>query len=266
VIEAMRESVKDILENDPKGPIISIQPIEGPGEHMVKLRVLINENDKEAGKLTEVKDAFKGDPAIPLSRSPFTYAGSIGPAIAEELKETSVHAMIVAWVLIILYIALRFHGFGFGVAAVIAIIHDAIITIGIVSICGFLIPKAMGFNFEFSLSSVAAILAVIGYSVNDTIVIFDRIRENLILLKRETLRNIVNISINQNLSRTILTSLTTWVAVVTLYTVTLRASSGIETFAFPLIVGIIIGTYSSIYVASPLLLYWYRKGKPQVAG
>jgi preprotein translocase subunit SecF len=106
---------------------------------------------------------------------------------------------------------------------------------------------------------------ITGYSVNDTIVVLDRIRENLALMRRETFSRIINTSINHVLSRTVLTSFTTWMVVVILYIFTIRSSTGIENLAFPLIVGIIVGTYSSIYIASPVLLFWYRKTKPQIA-
>jgi preprotein translocase subunit SecF len=144
----------------------------------------------------------------------------------------------------LLYIAWRFKGAIYGTAAVIAVFHDVIITLGFFSF----------FNKEISLTVIAALLTLVGYSMNDTIVVFDRIRENLKILRREPLASVVNKSINQTLSRTILTSGLTFITVLSLY---VFGGEVIHGFAFALVVGIVIGTYSSIAVASPLLVIWY---------
>jgi preprotein translocase subunit SecF len=132
--------------------------------------------------------------------------------------------------------------------AIVALIHDVIITVGIFSI----------FDKEFTLPIIAALLTIIGYSLNDTIIVFDRIRENLRKHHKKPLTFIVNRSINETLSRTVLTSLTTLIVVVALFVL---GGGIIHDFAFALLVGIIVGTYSSIYVASPILLAWQNRGK-----
>jgi preprotein translocase subunit SecF len=142
----------------------------------------------------------------------------------------------------LVYIAFRFEWI-YGVAAVVAVFHDTIITIGLFSL----------FNKEISLTVIAALLTLVGYSMNDTIVVFDRIRENLKIMRREKLESLVNISINQTLSRTILTSGLTFLTVVSLY---LFGGEVLHGFSFALVVGIIIGTYSSIFIASPIVVFW----------
>ena len=151
----------------------------------------------------------------------------------------------------LIYIAFRFETI-YGVAAVIATFHDVIITIGFFSL----------FNKEITLTVIAGFLTLIGYSMNDTIVVFDRIRENVKLMRREPLARIVNLSINQTLSRTILTSGLTFLTVMSLF---LFGGEVIHGFAFCLVVGILIGTYSSIAIAAPIVLGWveYRAGRKQ---
>jgi preprotein translocase subunit SecF len=155
----------------------------------------------------------------------------------------------------LIYLALRFEWI-YGVAAVVACIHDTIITLGVFSLA----------NKEISLTVIAAILTLIGYSMNDTIVVFDRIRENIKLLRRETLTDIVNRSINQTLSRTVLTSGLTFLTVLSLY---LFGGAVLNGFSFALVIGIIIGTYSSIFIASPMLVAYEdwkqkREGRPAI--
>jgi preprotein translocase subunit SecF len=153
--------------------------------------------------------------------------------------------LLVVLITLALCIVLRFR---FALGAVVALIHDVIITVGVFSLM----------NKEFTLPIVAALLTIIGYSLNDTIVVFDRIRENLKKLRKGALRDVVNVSINETLSRTILTSLTTLVVVVVLF---LLGGGVIHDFALALLVGVIVGTYSSIFVASPILLLLEEKGR-----
>jgi preprotein translocase SecF subunit len=213
---------------------------------------------------TEIKGLAR-DGKVPLSIDPFSGVDTIAPTVAEELKNSTIKALIVSWILIIGYIAVRFYSWKFGVAAVVALIHDALITVGIICLCVMVVPKALGLNFAMSQVTVAAILTIIGYSVNDTIVTFDRVRENLVLMKREPFDKIVNVSINQTLPRTILTSLTTWITVIILWTLTMKSGTGIATFAFPLVVGLLIGTYSSVFIAAPIVVGWFKDKKPVIA-
>ena len=176
---------------------------------------------------------------------------TIGPAVAEELQGKALLAVIFASVIVILYIAARFHAFRFGVAAVIALIHDILITAGMVALADW--AGVFG-DVKINLAMLAAFLTIMGYSLNDTIVVFDRIRENMSIGGRKLVSGeIIDKSVNQTLSRTVLTSLTTLMVVIVLY---LLGGSVLQGLAFTLIIGITVGTYSSVFVASPILLDW----------
>jgi len=177
----------------------------------------------------------------------------VGPKVGQDLRRQALQAALYALAGMLIYIAFRFETI-YGIAAVIATFHDVIITIGFFSM----------FNKEITLTVIAALLTLIGYSMNDTIVVFDRIRENVKLMRRESLARIINLSINQTLSRTILTSGLTFLTVMSLF---LFGGEVIHGFAFCLVVGILIGTYSSIAIAAPIVLGWieYRTGRKQTA-
>ena len=166
----------------------------------------------------------------------------VGPKVGKDLRQKGILAMLYAIVGILIYITWRFE-FRYAIGAIVALIHDVVITVGIFS----LLDK------EFTLPIIAALLTIIGYSLNDTIVVYDRIRENIKEIKRRTLGDIVNSSINQVLSRTVLTSVTTLLVVMALF---FLGGAVIHDFAFALLVGILIGTYSSIFIASPTVLAW----------
>jgi preprotein translocase subunit SecF len=166
----------------------------------------------------------------------------VGPKIGADLRQQAVNVVLVALAAMLVYIWFRFEWI-YGVAAVIAVFHDTIITIGLFSI----------FNKPIDLTVLAALLTLVGYSMNDTIVVFDRIRENLKLQRRGSFREVVNASINQTLSRTILTSGLTLLTALALY---LFGGQVLNGFSFALVVGIIVGTYSSIFIASPILIFW----------
>jgi len=170
---------------------------------------------------------------------------TVGPKIGEEMKDRAWAAIIISLFGILVYISWRFE-FKFAVGAIIALIHDILITLGIFSITG----------KELSLVVIAAFLTIVGYSLNDTIVVFDRIRENFSMRRRRSLEKMVNTSINESLSRTIITSLTTLVVVLFLY---FAGGEVIHDFAFALLIGVIVGTYSSIFVASPVLIEWQNR-------
>ena len=165
----------------------------------------------------------------------------VGPQVGEELREQGGLAVLIALAAIVIYIWLRFEK-KFSVGAVAALVHDVIITLGFFAIT----------QINFDLSVLAAILAVIGYSLNDTIVVFDRIRENFKAIRKKAPVEVMNISINQTLSRTIITSLTTLLVLLALF---LLGGESINSFAIALIIGVIVGTYSSIYVASTAVLH-----------
>ena len=176
--------------------------------------------------------------------APFTIRSTdvVGPKIGADLQHQAILAVLYALGGMLVYIAFRFEWI-YGVAAVVAVFHDTIITIGLFSI----------FNKEISLTVVAALLTLVGYSMNDTIVVFDRIRENLKLLRREPLESLINRSVNQTLSRTVLTS---GLTLLTALSLLLFGGAVLNGFSFGLVVGIIVGTYSSIFVASPILVFW----------
>jgi len=169
---------------------------------------------------------------------------SVGPKVGNELKQKGFLALLYALIGILIYIALRFD-FRFAPGAIVALVHDVSITVGIFSFLG----------IEFTIQTIAAILTIVGYSINDTIVVYDRIRENLSKTKVKPLEVVVNESINQTLSRTILTSFTTMMVVVALL---IFGGSIIFDFALALFIGIGVGTYSSIFIASPIMIYLYR--------
>lgn len=185
-----------------------------------------------------------------LKQSAFTAPYSIrnteivGPKVGSELKQQALMATLYALGGMLVYIAFRFEWVS-GVAAVIAVLHDTLITLGLLSI----------FDFELSLTVVAALLTLVGYSMNDKIVVFDRVRENLKLMKRETLPNLINVSINQTLSRTLLTGGLTFLSALSLL---IFGGPVLRGFAFAFVVGIIVGTYSSIFIATPIVVLVQR--------
>ena len=199
--------------------------------------VLIRMQGKpESGLSDAVLQALQtNQPNVVLRRVDF-----VGPQVGEELREDGGLGMLVALLVVMMYIAIRFQ-YKFSLGAVVALAHDVIITLGFFSVTG----------LEFDLTVLAAVLAVIGYSLNDTIVVSDRIRENLRLLRISNIETVINKSLTQTLGRTLVTSLTTLLVLVSLF---LFGGELIHNFAIALIVGVFIGTYSSIYVASNMLL------------
>jgi preprotein translocase SecF subunit len=207
-----------------------------PTEILIKVKG-IGEATEAAQK---IKDALLADPRtknVEVRRTE-----TVGPKIGSELKTAAFWAVIYSLAGLIVYISWRFQ-FRFAIAAIAALVHDVMITLGFFSVT----------NREISLAVIAAILTLIGYSLNDTIVVFDRIRENMRMRKRDHFDQIVNVSINETLSRTIITALTT---VFVLLTLSIFAGEAIRDFSLALLVGITTGTYSSIFIASPILIEW----------
>ncbi len=206
----------------------------------VRLPGIEDEPEQFAHKFVEkMAEAFPT--LVPDNKTEFILSiEKVGPKIGAELSRDAVMAIFSALALILIYISIRFE-FKYAVGAIAALAHDVFITLGFFSLL----------DFEVSLAVIAAFLTIVGYSLNDTIVIFDRIRENVKGLKNATLSSVINESINQSMSRTIITSLTTLFVVTVLFLV---GGEVIHTFAFAMIVGVIIGTYSSIFVASPVVI------------
>jgi preprotein translocase subunit SecF len=215
---------------------------EGDNEYLIRLE----KTSVEIGALGEqIKQALAdqfGPDKFEIRRIEF-----VGPKIGEDLRYRGVMSVIVATIMMGVYIWFRFQ-FRFGIGAVIALIHDVLVTVGALMLA----------NYEFDLTIIAALLTIVGFSVNDTVVICDRIRENMRKIKRETLESIVNTSINETLSRTILTTGTALMVLCALY---LLGGAVIRPFAFALIVGFISGVYSTIFIASPVILFWEKRPK-----
>jgi len=178
-------------------------------------------------------------------------ADIVGPKVGKQYQRQALLATLYALGGMLVYIALRFE-WVYGAAAVIAVFHDVLITLGFFSL----------FHYEISLTVIAALLTLVGYSMNDTIVIFDRVRENLRLMRRESFPDIVNKSINQTLSRTILTSGLTFLTVLVLY---LMGGEVLRAFSFAMVVGVVVGTYSSFGIAAPIVVLWNKYGGGQAA-
>jgi preprotein translocase subunit SecF len=170
---------------------------------------------------------------------------AVGPKIGKELQTDALKAIGLALLLILIYITFRFDRY-YALGSVMALIHDVLITLGMFSLL----------DYEINLSIIAAFLTIVGYSLNDTIVVFDRIRENIPKIMKKTLNDVVNISLNETLNRTVITSLTTMMVVVILF---LWGGKVINLFAFALIIGVFVGTYSSLFVASPVMVYFEKR-------
>ena len=189
---------------------------------------------------TEILTAFKEN----LTDLEVLRVETVGPVIGENLKKLAFYALLFAFIGIILYITIRFE-FKFSIVSILALFHDCLIILGIFS----LLQK------EITISIIAAVMTIVGYSINNTIVILDRLRENIKFKTREPFENLINMSINQSLSRTINTTLTTIIPILTLY---FFGGNILSDFALALFIGMVAGTYSSIFIASPLLLEWNK--------
>jgi preprotein translocase subunit SecF len=197
--------------------------------------------DSVGGLSAAVKDWIKANtyagPFVLLS------AENVGPQVGRDLQRKALLAIFWSTVGMLVYIAIRFRSLPFGVGAVVALVHDTLVTVGLLAL----------FGREFNLVVVAALLTLVGYSVNDTVVVYDRVRENQRTPKKESLESVINRSINQTLSRTVLTAGATLLVTVALF---FLGGEVLRTFALTLIIGIVIGTYSSIYVAAPVVVIW----------
>ena len=213
---------------------VSVQLYGSSSEILIKLRD--EEMFKKININNYINEIFKDDTFI------ITKLEYVGAQVGSELRDKGEWAMLIALFSILIYVALRFELI-YGLGAISALVHDVIITLGIFSL----------FNLTFDLSVLAAILAVIGYSLNDSIVVFDRIRENNIILRKLSIFDVLDKSINQTLSRTLVTSLTTLLVIISLL---MFGGNAVENFAIAMLIGIIIGTYSSIFIASASLSYF----------
>ena len=213
----------------------------GENEYLIRVEKSVSDLGGLSGQIEATLREAYGKDGVEVRRTEM-----VGPKVGEDLRKKGILAIVYALIGILIYITWRFESFIFALGAVVALAHDVMITVGAFSIA----------NKEFTLPIVAAILTIIGYSLNDTIVVYDRIRENRRKMRREPFANIINSSINETLSRTLLTSLTTLIVVIILF---IFGGGVIHDFAFALMVGVLVGTYSSIFVASPIILTWQER-------
>ncbi len=218
---------------------IEIQEFGGPENILIKIQRQDGDEKSQMAAIGQVK-ALLGD-NLDYRRTEF-----VGPKVGGELIEAGITAVLCALIAMLMYIWLRFDGWQFGIGAVIALVHDVTATIGIFAMM----------QLEFNLSTVAAILTIAGYSINDTVVVYDRIRENLRKFRKMPIGDLLNLSTNQTLSRTAMTSLTTLLALLALF---YFGGAVIHDFVFAMMWGVFIGTYSSIFIAAPLLSVFHLR-------
>ena len=236
--EATADGIRDSLRSMGLGNnVIQRFGYKDNNEFLIKTERSSSELEGLSDKITEALGATYGKENVDIRR-----VEVVGPKVGKDLRQKGLLAMLYAVIGILIYVTWRFE-LRYAVGAIVALIHDVIITVGIFSLLG----------KEFTLPIIAALLTIIGYSLNDTIVVYDRIRENIKGARKQPLKELINLSINQVLSRTVLTSVTTLLVVLALF---FLGGAVIHDFAFAMLVGIVVGTYSSIFVASPTVLAW----------
>jgi preprotein translocase subunit SecF len=240
-IDTIRSSLKDIGLADS-----TIQEFGSPDTILIRVERTDGELQEMGSRIKTVLEEKNGFTGIIIER-----VEMVGPKVGKDLRMKALLSILYAIIGIVIYISWRFE-FQYAIAAIIALIHDVLITMGAFSVL----------DKEFTLVIVAAFLTIIGYSLNDTIVVFDRIRENTRRKSKESLSNAINTSINQTLSRTLLTSGTTLLVVVALF---FLGGEIIHDFSFALLVGVVVGTYSSIFIASVFLIFWESRAHPKKA-
>ncbi len=233
-------SIRDSLKTMDLGDI-NVKKFGKEGDFLIKVeQKKTNKNDL----IPELKKTLTDNLSANVD---FRRVENVGPKVSSELLESSVIAITLALAAMLFYIWVRFE-WQFSVGSIIALFHDVVITLGIFSIL----------SLEINLSIIAAVLTIVGYSMNDTVVIYDRIRENLLKYTKISISDVSNLSINETLARTIITSITTLLALVSIY---ILGGEILRGFSFAMILGVIIGTYSSIFVASPILKYFKVSSK-----
>ena len=229
------QDIRDSLKTADLGDV-SVKEFGKEGDFLVKFEKNANENKKF---ISQLKNNISKKIGSELN---FRRVESVGPKVSSELLKQGITAIVLSLAAMLFYIWIRFE-WQFSLGSIIALFHDVVITLGIFSIL----------SLEVNLSIVAAVLTIVGYSMNDTVVIYDRIRENLLKYSKINTNEIANISVNETLSRTVITSLTTLLALGSIF---ILGGEILKGFSFAMILGVIIGTYSSIFVASPVLNYF----------
>jgi SecD/SecF fusion protein len=253
--DAVKPAVADIraaLNDFDNATVIQYQ--EGVGNRTLLVKTGETAETKKGSQL-ENKDV--GLYVTRLLQEKFPKAGfktasvdEVGSIVGSDLKSSGCKAVIFSLIAILVYVGFRFN-FGFGLGGVVALAHDALITLGLFSLCG----------RQVSLIVITAMLTIIGYSINDTVVVFDRIREALSRDSKTSFKDLCNLALNQCLSRTVITSLTTFFAVLSLFAF---GDGSIFDFALTMLIGIVAGTYSTMFIATPVMMWWYRGKRPDV--
>ena len=228
-------SIRDSLNSMDLGDV-NVKKFGKEGDYLIKVE---QKNTNNSKLIPEIKKKLSDNLNADID---FRRVENVGPKVSTELLESSVIAISLALAAMLFYIWVRFE-WQFSVGSIIALFHDVIITLGIFSIL----------SLEINLSIIAAVLTIVGYSMNDTVVIYDRIRENLYKYNKISISDIANLSINETLARTIITSVTTLLALLSIY---ILGGEILRGFSFAMILGVLIGTYSSIFVASPILKFF----------
>jgi preprotein translocase subunit SecF len=231
----------------------TIQTYDQPAKNQVLIRLAgVGEGNEDLSKVAQ--DALKALATQYTGNSVLESSTEIvGPIVGEELRRKAIQLTVWGLLFQLIYIAWRFKGASWGAGATVAVLHDVLVTLGLLAM----------FRFEITLNVIAALLTLVGYSVNDTIVIFDRVRENLRQRRKDSLATIINESINQTLSRTLISNGTTFLTVLGLF---LFGGEVLRGFGFTMVVGILVGTYSTIYIASPVVIWWDSLTKNRKGG
>ena len=231
--------VRSALSDMEIGEVKTISSLVQPDDILIRV--------KESAHSAEMQEQISGhlDTAFPGNSHEVRGVDVVGPKVGRELRQQAIISAVVALILLLIYISWRFE-FKFAVGSMVALLHDVLVTMAFFAF----------FGYEFSLSVLAAFLTLIGFSLNDTIVIYDRIRENLKKLRQITLSEIMNQSINETLSRTVITSLTLFVTILVLF---IFGGPVLRGFSFAMLVGVVTGTYSSVFIAAPVVLEWSER-------
>jgi preprotein translocase subunit SecF len=237
-VESVRSSLSEIGYGD-----AAIRIFGADNEILIHVKTS-TKSEEQVNTIREALAGIQGETGYEIRR-----LETVGPKIGKELRGDMISAVLIAMAGIVVYISIRFQ-FMYAIGALVALAHDVLITLGIFSLL----------NLEISLTVLAAFLFIVGYSLNDTIVVFDRIRENVKTKRHDAFGAVINMSLNQTLNRTVITSLTTLTVVVILL---VFGGEVIKPFAFALTIGLLVGTYSSIFIASPVVLAWDENQKKQ---
>lgn len=237
------DKIRSAVERDAPGAVI--QTYDETSKNQVLIRIA-GAGEGELG--AQAEKALRSLASL-YSQNPVKEhsAEIVGPVVGAELRQKAIQLTVLGLLFQLIYIGVRFGGAVWGSAATIAALHDVLITLGFLAF----------FGFEITLNVIAALLTLVGYSVNDTIVIFDRARENLRQRRKDSLATIINDSVNQTLTRTLISNGTTFLAVLGLF---LFGGEVLRGFGFTMVIGIVVGTYSTIYIASPIVVWWQERG------